>query len=322
MTAVTEPLDGLPIAGAIHRSREAFDLRGSMSDLSVDHEVDADGTALDGFTVGRRIGDVTLAFVRYGAPVRVLAWATGDKVCWTVPIGPMGVRVGGTENVLGSGFLLDPRRTTVMHPHPEQGALVVTTGHRTLTDRFEALSGRRATEELAADPFASALDVGQVEHAVRYVSSVLASTPEPSPALVQTLQDCLVTAILLEAPTNYARLLRSNVPSSPQQRHVDRAREWAEARLDQDFDMAAWAEGTGVSVRHLQKLVRDTADCTPWDLVTRMRLERARSLLRSGGCESVTEAALSVGFGHLGRFAGKYRDAFGVLPSQELAGGE
>ncbi|MNT90898.1 HTH-type transcriptional activator RhaS [compost metagenome] len=47
-----------------------------------------------------------------------------------------------------------------------------------------------------------------------------------------------------------------------------------------------------------------------------LRLDTARSRLKMDADASVTEVALSVGFGHLGRFSEYYRERFGELPRE------
>ncbi|HXW20166.1 MAG TPA: helix-turn-helix domain-containing protein [Roseiarcus sp.] len=49
------------------------------------------------------------------------------------------------------------------------------------------------------------------------------------------------------------------------------------------------------------------------------RLALAEQRLRKGDCGDVTSLALSLGFANPGRFAGEFRQKFGVLPSEILA---
>ena len=65
----------------------------------------------------------------------------------------------------------------------------------------------------------------------------------------------------------------------------------------------------------MQQVVRDAYGTTPSRLLREIRLDRARALLRSGAVPSVSAAATSAGFTHLGRFAAAYRARFGELPS-------
>ena len=71
-----------------------------------------------------------------------------------------------------------------------------------------------------------------------------------------------------------------------------------------------------VSSRCLQKACLARWGQTPLELVTSRRLRAARERLQSRSTRgSVTQAALSSGFSHLGRFAGLYKRTFGESPS-------
>lgn len=76
------------------------------------------------------------------------------------------------------------------------------------------------------------------------------------------------------------------------------------------------AEAAGLSVRGLQEAFRRHHGLTPTTYLRRIRLLLAREQLESGDGRSIGEIARAVGFAHLGRFAGSYRDEFGVLPRE------
>jgi AraC-like DNA-binding protein len=76
------------------------------------------------------------------------------------------------------------------------------------------------------------------------------------------------------------------------------------------------AEAAGLSVRGLQEAFRRHHGITPTTYLRRIRLLLAREQLESGDGRSIGEIARSAGFAHLGRFAGSYRDEFGVLPRE------
>jgi transcriptional regulator GlxA family with amidase domain len=92
-------------------------------------------------------------------------------------------------------------------------------------------------------------------------------------------------------------------------------RRWLEEHHGEHVALGDVAAGVGLSVRQVQQVVRDAYGTTPSRLLRDIRLERARTLLRSGVAPSVSAAATSAGFAHLGRFAAAYRARFGELPS-------
>lgn len=101
-------------------------------------------------------------------------------------------------------------------------------------------------------------------------------------------------------------------------RHVKRALELFHARFAERLSIPDIAEEMGVSERALYEGFQRFYQTTPYDMLTRIRMEKARSLIRSEGL-TVAEAASQAGFRHLGRFSSAYRDFFGVLPSADAA---
>ena len=86
-----------------------------------------------------------------------------------------------------------------------------------------------------------------------------------------------------------------------------------------DLDLASLARDLGITRQHLNRCFRENYDISVREFVHMYRLNQARKQLLSGGSEmSVTEAAYSSGFNHLGRFSVEYRELFGETPSQAL----
>lgn len=82
--------------------------------------------------------------------------------------------------------------------------------------------------------------------------------------------------------------------------------------------IAGICEALGVSRRTLQYSFQEIACVNPATYLRTIRLNQARRDLKAGA--SVTTAATNWGFWHFGRFAREYRDLFGELPSQTVAG--
>src|SRR3954447_3891839 len=76
----------------------------------------------------------------------------------------------------------------------------------------------------------------------------------------------------------------------------------------------------GVSERTLRSAFHDVLGISPKQWALRQRLAAAHEALSAAnpGTTTVTEVAMSYGFFELGRFAGRYRSAFGQRPSQTL----
>jgi transcriptional regulator GlxA family with amidase domain len=76
----------------------------------------------------------------------------------------------------------------------------------------------------------------------------------------------------------------------------------------------------GVGVRVLQASFKRHVGVSPMTYLRRLRLDGVhRELSKAEPWQvNVSETALRWGFAHLGRFAGAYRERFGVPPSQTL----
>jgi AraC-like DNA-binding protein len=74
----------------------------------------------------------------------------------------------------------------------------------------------------------------------------------------------------------------------------------------------------GMSRRTIERAFQRVLDISPAHYLMLFRLCRAREDLIAGH-ETVSSIAMKHGFFELGRFAGKYRDIFGELPSETLA---
>jgi transcriptional regulator GlxA family with amidase domain len=81
------------------------------------------------------------------------------------------------------------------------------------------------------------------------------------------------------------------------------------------------ADALGVSTRALQQAFRGYAGITPHQYLLARKLHLARrQLTRALAIRSpVTDAAISSGFTHFGRFSGYYRSLFGEAPRDTLA---
>jgi transcriptional regulator GlxA family with amidase domain len=84
----------------------------------------------------------------------------------------------------------------------------------------------------------------------------------------------------------------------------------------EQITVADIADAAGLSVRGLQAAFSRHHGITPLAYLRRIRLLLAREQLQSDADASIAEVARGVGFAHLGRFAGVYRDEFGELPRQ------
>lgn len=119
----------------------------------------------------------------------------------------------------------------------------------------------------------------------------------------------------------YARRLAQLEPSampvtSADERFLKRAREVVEEHLDDsDFDVEQFGRAVGMSRAHLLRKLKALTGMPPRDFVRSLRLRRAAELLR-GGYGTVTEVAYAVGIQSPSAFAKRFREQYGVSPSE------
>ncbi len=98
-------------------------------------------------------------------------------------------------------------------------------------------------------------------------------------------------------------------------RFIERAeRALAERSADADFSLGEFANLLAMSERQLQRKLKALTGRTPREYLRNFRLDRARSLLKSG--ERVGEIAFQVGFTSQAYFASCFKARFGRTPSQ------
>ena len=157
--------------------------------------------------------------------------------------------------------------------------------------------GRRlAQHDGRPDPPAATLDDG---------------APRPPAAWLDQLEDTLVLH-LLQPAQHLARRAGGHAATPPGAGRGLYARAPGHAHDAQDI-----ARHAGASDTALTRLFQEHRDTTPMNAL-RAAAGRGAPALLDGACANVTEAALAVGFGHLGRFSEYYKERFGELPRQTL----
>lgn len=91
-----------------------------------------------------------------------------------------------------------------------------------------------------------------------------------------------------------------------------------DARFAEPLTVPELAAVAGCSREHFIRAFAKTYGQTPAAYLTRRRVERAAELLRSANL-TVTEISGCVGFGSLGTFSRRFKDFFGVSPSDYRA---
>lgn len=144
----------------------------------------------------------------------------------------------------------------------------------------------------------------------------------------ESLQHCLFATELEETLiVSYMLALEENF--NGQSRHgyhaitpvaIKRVEEYLLGHLSKPVSMADLATVSELPIRTLSRSFKKHFGASPMQFLRARRFEAAHSELARGTLEShsVTETAMRYGFGHLGKFAGEYRQIFHELPSETL----
>jgi len=129
---------------------------------------------------------------------------------------------------------------------------------------------------------------------------------------------CATLLILASEPAQ--RRSGSSDGSAPAKRPLEIAEEYLRANLTEPFGLDKLIEITGASASTLLREFRKRHGMSPMQYLKLRRLEAVRRELLAAepGTGVVTEIATAYGFYHHGRFAGRYKETFGELPSETL----
>ena len=128
-------------------------------------------------------------------------------------------------------------------------------------------------------------------------------------------EQTLVEMLLRHQHSNISHIL-ARKGDTVRPRAIRCALDFMHANLAEPLSIADVSQACGVNVRTLQKGFRQALGQTPMQVLRDARLDTAYYLLNArAGTTSVSDAAYSAGFSHLGRFALHYRARFGHSPS-------
>ncbi|MEA1676574.1 AraC family transcriptional regulator [Nitrospirillum sp. BR 11163] len=190
-----------------------------------------------------------------------------------------------------------------------------------LTRKLASLTGEAISGPLR---FEAALDLRAPKgRALKEIFSSLASAannlPGPGGRLVLTeLEQALTTALLVTGVHSHRHILEGPVQGiAPWQ--VRRAEDFIQAHAEEPLTIEDIVAVTGASARSVFRAFAQCRGYSPMEFVKRTRLQKARRLAESGQpALTVTDIALSCGYGDLSRFSKDFLNAFGEPPSTVL----
>ena len=94
-----------------------------------------------------------------------------------------------------------------------------------------------------------------------------------------------------------------------------RIKEFVHTKMEDDLSLEEMAQSVGLSTAHFARMFRKSTGETPHQFVLRLRVERAKAMLRASDAR-VLDVALACGFKTPQHFAQVFRDACRVSPTE------
>src|SRR5262245_48024633 len=249
------------------------------------------------------LGDISLQMLLVCAGGNPTLFRNKRVLLWLRGLARRGVRVGGVSGgpyLLARAGLLDGRRATIHWEH-----------FPAFVEEFPDVHAARSLfvidgDRLTCSGGTSALDM---MHAL--------IEQDHGHNLAAAVSDWFLQTQVRTGSGSQRMTLRERLDvSNPR---LLGALEYMEAHLQEPASRSKLAQRAGVSVRQLERLFADHLGSTIQARYLRMRLDRARILLRQTTLP-VVEVAAETGFVTPSHFSRSYRGAFGRSPRQERQG--
>jgi transcriptional regulator GlxA family with amidase domain len=127
-------------------------------------------------------------------------------------------------------------------------------------------------------------------------------------------------AATARTPGSLLHEVRAGHGRLPRRELVGRVTSFVRDNLEEPVTIAELSRMAGVSERTLRAAFREALGLSPKQYTIAQRLHAVRQALQAADPKTttVTDVAMAYGFFELGRFAGRYRSAFGEPPSATL----
>lgn len=277
--------------------------------------------------VSHRLRNISFNEISYGDDVHIDPGELGSFYVLQVPLSGHAALRCGTQQVQtmpGQGSAPTPTQPLRMRWSADCAQMVVRIERPALETHLRDLLGHSLPRPINFD---LGVDLttghGRVLHGgVAFAVSQLSHDHRAfadSRLAVATMEQGLMTGLLLAARSNYSGMLNGDAPLAPS-RLVSDVIDLVESHPEWAHTAATLARDQGVSVRTLERAFRHHLDSSPMTYLREVRLRRAHDELYAAAPDttSVTEVAGHWGFINLGRFAKFYQDQFGETPSHTL----
>jgi AraC-like DNA-binding protein len=285
-----------------------------------------DDTPLDMRVNGVYLPGMFIGYTQYGRAATIQATPERTDYWFLLPVrGALEatVRKDNVDCDTGRGVLTDPSRTgQLVRSQTGCGRLNIILTEVAVRRQLAALLG---TSAVAAPDFTPSIDVAQGygRSFAGYLHLAIAdfeqgSSMLSSPIMTRQFEQLILTNLLMSHPHSYTQSLR-RLAKLITSRDVKRAIDYMEANLTSPIGLPDITAAAGVPGRTLLDHFKRYKGVSPVGYLRRARFVKVREALRSAEPEdNVTSIAMSLGFGHMGRFSVEYRKRFGESPSETL----
>jgi len=185
--------------------------------------------------------------------------------------------------------------------------------------------GRASLQTIGLEPHLDlSTPAGQtLQHLVQAIGTAMRDERLRSDKATALISEAALQLIFNEFPHRFSDRLDRYRPDATS-RQIGAAVDFMRANMHQALTLGDIAEAVGISERSLQHGFRRLLDTTPVAYLRDVRLEAVHAELSSVENRlPVNEVAVKWGFTHMGRFAARYHQAYGELPSGTMkrAGG-
>ncbi|MEM5582987.1 AraC family transcriptional regulator [Roseibium sp. AS2] len=309
------------------RTRDLDEARHITSAKLCDHKLELVGGRSDLFVRHNAVRGQSISanYLHYGADVTVNPGQLGSFYLFQVPLsGCAKIRHRGEEMTATTqmGTILNPDRGALLHWTRDCSKLLLQVDK----NQLEAVA-RSITGAPLPGPIRFEMQVDLTNGAGRQLKRLVMACAQgiENGDLFQgqlaardlRAEEDLAHALLTLQPSNISHIIarsdrRANL------REIRIALEYIHANLAEPITLADISKAARMNVRTLQKGFQRIYGQSPMQVLRNARLDTAHYLLAARRHPpSVSEAAYSCGFSHLGRFSSFYKERFGHLPSEQ-----
>ena len=277
-------------------------------------------------------GPITIGLLSFGTEVQITTSTLSDAYEVNIPITGELLTASGADRVTATpttAAVYRADRDSVIRGWGDDQPcrmLALKIERRALEDQLERLIGRRIAAPISFDfPLDIASGRGKEWWALLRARSAQVYDDDSlyqHPLLMAPMAQSVMLGLLMSAEHDYTDCVDRLATESPgcASAAIIRAKEYICAHIDDPLTATGIADACGLSVRALQQGFQISMQTSPMRYLRELRLRKVREdlLIADPETTSVAEIAHRWGFGHLGRFAGFYRDVYGERPSAAL----